>query len=104
MLGPDTGMWKDNYELGLSPEPKTHWKKLFQEDPPDAILVSSLRHLRHRAAFISAAQDVDIDWMFNEITKNYQCLIKRSFRLFVNNKHLERFKTQEWASCSKEGP
>jgi hypothetical protein len=91
MLVRDKRFWQDTYALGLGPDPKTHWRRLYLREPPDAVLVSDLRELREIIRTAARMQGVDLIWLDAAVRQDYVCLSRPGVAVHVRHALLERF-------------
>ena len=99
MLVPDQGLWQDNFKLGIGPDPATHWRRLFQSDPPDVITLSSLSDYELRMVMLRGMQQVEIGWLRSEIEANYLCQVRLNLVVQVRRDLAESFALRGWRPC-----
>lgn len=99
MLSPDMDLWRDNFKLGIGPDPATHWRRLFQSDPPDVIALSGISDFEHRVIMLRSMQQVEIGWLRAEIEAGYTCLARLNIVVQVRSDLAEPFALRGWRPC-----
>jgi hypothetical protein len=99
MLVRDRHMWQDNHALGLGPDPKLHWRQLYAQQPPDAVLVGGVRELRELIRVAQRMQDIDLVWLDEAVRRDYDCVTGRGVVLQIRHALLERFTGLGFKPC-----
>jgi hypothetical protein len=101
MLMPDRGFWMDTYALGIGPDAKTYWRRLYAHAPPDVVVLSDrsgdLSYLRDASL---RNQEVDISWLEPALRRDYLCFTQLGISAYVRPEHAPRFSQPEWRRCS----
>lgn len=99
MLVRDRHLWHDNHDLGLGPSPQTHWRSLYANKPPDALLVRDVRELREFIRIADRMQGVDLVWLDEAVRLDYTCLTRPGAALQVRHVLVERFTGLGFKPC-----
>ncbi|RZL37838.1 MAG: hypothetical protein EOP35_07510 [Rubrivivax sp.] len=99
MLVRDKHIWRDNHQLGLGPDPGTHWRSLYSRQPPDVILVQDAREMREFIRIAWRMQDVDLVWLDEALRLDYACMTRQSLAVHVRRPLAERFTGLGFKAC-----
>lgn len=102
MLSPDRGLWHSAHELGIAPDPKSHWRTLYERQPPDVILMSGPGALRSFMRMVYRMQSVDLGWLEPAMARDYRCMHKLGLRIQAHHTRVERFMSEHWSPCKNQ--
>jgi hypothetical protein len=63
--------WRDNYQLGLGPDPSKVWESGFGDSPPDAIVLRNSTEVIRFILELQQCQDLNAGWLIDAINRDY---------------------------------
>ncbi len=99
-LGPNLfRLWVDGAALKLGPDPETNFKKIFELDPPTAVVADDFDDFRNLIGRISHVQKINLNWLNEVVRRNYICHTKNSQRLLLLASKTSQFAELGWVPC-----
>jgi hypothetical protein len=102
MLSVDTDLWRDNYALGIGPDPDKHWYQLYATEKPDVIRLTDEQDFLRRRDLLLRRQRVDIGWLWEAMQYDYHCIYHERFnalRMYLRRDLVGQIDRTQWRFC-----